>query len=94
MEKFEIVNHGADHCQYFPGCGTAWTDFDEVATGAGFDAAEAYQEAVESIYTLHGDLADKLHLPTRPRGLGITKRNRVPARSEDWYWYVSIRFNI
>jgi hypothetical protein len=90
--KYEIINHGPDHEQYFQGCGTAFSDFDRVVTGCGFDAAEAYNDAVESVYQCY-DKADSLHLPKRPRGIGITKKNHVPARSEDWYWYVSIRYN-
>lgn len=89
--KFEIINHGADH-QYFQGCGTTFTEFDYVVTGAGDDAVEAYEDAVDQVYQMLGDKANKLHLPKRPRGYDITRRHRVPANREDWYWYVSIRF--
>lgn len=94
MKDYEIINHGPDHCQYWPGCGTAYTDFAHVVTGIGVDAVEAYNDAVEQVYQWVGSAADKLNLPERPRGLGITLRHRVPARSEDWYWYISIRFNV
>lgn len=40
---YEIVNHGYDHCQYFQGCGTYGTPFDEVFTGCADNAKEAYE---------------------------------------------------
>jgi hypothetical protein len=93
--KYEIINHGPDHEQYFQGCGTAFSDFDRVVTGAGYDAVEAYNDAVDQIYQSEATESeiDRLHLPSRPRGYGITLKNHVPARSEDWYWYVSIRYS-
>lgn len=93
--KYEIINHGADHSDYFPGCGTAFTDFDRCVTGTGYHAAEAYSNALEQIYSWEGDKANKLKLPKKPRGYGITKRNHIPANSnESYYWYVSIRYSL
>lgn len=93
---YEIVNHGYDHCQYFQGCGTYGTPFDEVFTGCADNAKEAYEDAVEQAYSggrLDHKSLDKL-LPTRPKG--IRRTDRVPpslSRHEDSdvYWYVSIR---
>lgn len=90
--NFEIINHGARNAQYFLGCDNVFTKFDHVVTGAGNNAVEAYNDAVKQVYQILGNEADKLHLPKQPRGYGITKRHRVSARSEDFYWYVSIRF--
>lgn len=75
MKKFEIINHGADHEQYFPGCGTAFSDYDHVVTGAGMDAKEAYEDAIEQVYQVN-DNASELRLPKMPRGLGITRRHK------------------
>jgi hypothetical protein len=77
MSKFEIVKHGVDSPDYFQGCGVAFTQYDFCVTGAGLDAKEAYEDAVEQIYMAHGDEADKLKLPVRP--LGIRKKDCVPA---------------
>ena len=91
--KFEIINHGYEHAQYFQGQGTAFTDYDIAVTGCGMNEKEAYEEAVEQVYQIN-DQADKLHLPKRPRG--INAKNRVPARlmgeDSEYYWYVSILF--
>lgn len=83
--KYEILNHGAYYSQYFQGCGTYGSPFKNVVTGCGMDAKKAYDDALEQ---LPGSLWEKL--PTRPRG--IRRRDKVPARSEDCYWYVSIRY--
>lgn len=91
VRAFEILEHGVDHAQYFQGCGTSFTEYTDVATGAGDNATEAYRDAVEQLAQMGYDVAT---LPSRPKG--ITKRSRVPAearRAEDseiWY-YVSVR---
>ena len=88
---FEIINHGPEHSDYFRGCGIAFTDFDTVSTGIGYDAKEAFEDAVEQLYMMDIDSAslDKI-LPKRPRG--IRKSDHVSARAgEDCWWHVSIR---
>lgn len=96
VTDYEIVSHGYWQAQYFPGCGVARTRFQHCATGAGMDAVEAYNEALEQIACSDAD--DTSALPDRPRGQRITKRHRVPSdlRGEDSevYWYVSIRYNL
>jgi hypothetical protein len=99
MTRFEIVNHGYEHSQYFQGCGVAFTDFDFVVTGIGENAAEAYRDAVEQLAMADfaADEAERNEimsaLPTRPRG--IRARDRVPAEcrgeESEVYWFVSIR---
>ena len=46
---FEIVDHGIDHSQYFPGCGVAFTSFDYVVTGIGDNPAKAIDDCLEQI---------------------------------------------
>lgn len=92
IESFEIVDHGITQPDYFQGCGTAFTDFDDVATGIGINPAEAIDDALESLAQKDWDvdgmesriLVDigKRKLPTTPR---------VRARDEDSYYHVSIR---
>jgi hypothetical protein len=88
-KKFEILVHGADNVQYFPGCSAIFSNFDHVVTGCGTDASEAYRDAVEQIYMDLGEEANKLHLPKRPRG--ISKEDKAPP-AEDWWYYISIRY--
>jgi len=94
MAKYEIIDHGWDNSQYFQGCGTAYTDFDNVVTGVGDNAKKAYCDAVEQMWMIESN-ADmvRLHLPTRP--YGIRAKNKVPACANDeCYWYVSIRYTL
>ena len=91
--QFEIINHGVDHSQYFQGCGAAFTDYDYCMTGMGENAAEAYEDACESVAQVHSETAR--WLPVRPRG--IRKTDRVPADAREdteseIYYYVSIRY--
>lgn len=94
IKAFEIVDHGVDHAQYFQGCGVAFTDFDFVTTGAGENAREAFEDAVEQLACCDWDV-DKL--PTRPRG--IRKSDTVDHSDCDnggddyceTYYYVSVR---
>ena len=86
VKGFEIINHGYMYPDYFQGCGTAFTDYEDVATGCGNSAKEAYEDALESLAQNDWDTAK---LPSRPRG--IRARDTVPARCEESYWYVSVR---
>lgn len=91
IKDYEIINHEYEHSQYFQGCGTAYTEFDDVATGVGENAKEAYEDAVEKFAFRDWDVSA---LPTRPNG--IRKRDKVPAKFlkneyNEIYWYVSIR---
>lgn len=47
--EYEIVDHGVEHEQYFQGCGTYGTRYDEVFTGVGNTKAEAIEQALEDI---------------------------------------------
>lgn len=45
----EILDHGIEHSQYFQGCGTTGTKFDECITGIGVSAISALDDALEQI---------------------------------------------
>jgi hypothetical protein len=53
IASYEIVDHGIEHSQYFQGCGTSYTDFDECVTGCGDNALEAFDDALEQIACSH-----------------------------------------
>ncbi len=93
IPKYEIIDHGVDHSQYFQGCGCAFTEFTNCYTGVGNNAKEAYEDAVGMIYSVEGEKADRLKLSKRPRG--INAKNKVPAgANEEMYYYVSIRYRM
>ena len=47
--KFQLIDHGIDHSQYFQGCGIAFTGFANVVTGIGDNPAEAIDDCLEQI---------------------------------------------
>ena len=91
---YEIINHGPEHSQYFQGCGTAFTDFDFCETGIGDNAKEAYNDAIEGLYTMDidGKSLDKL-LPKNPHGIRKTDK-LTKGMDDEYYWHVSIRIKI
>lgn len=49
IEDHAVLVHGAEHEQFFKGCGVSFTKFTDVATGIGNDAAEAFEDALECL---------------------------------------------
>jgi hypothetical protein len=47
INKYQIIDHGLEHCQYFQGCGTAFTDYKDVFNGIGCSAHEALEDALD-----------------------------------------------
>ena len=91
---FEIINHGPNHAQYFPGYGTAFTDFDFVVTGVGTNAKAAYKDAVQQLYMseIDSNSIDK-RIPKRPRGIrqrDCLKASEMADDYSEYWWYVSI----
>jgi hypothetical protein len=94
---FELVDHGAEHAQYFQGCGVAFTSFAYVATGIGDNPAAAIDDCLDQIAQAGfatDDMVARIKaqegleaLPTTPDVQAIYGDN------EDIYYYVSIRWN-
>lgn len=49
ITDFEILDHGIDNPDYFPGCGVSFTPFSACYTGIGDSAAEALNDALDSM---------------------------------------------
>lgn len=49
VDDYELIDHGIDHSQYFPGCGLYGTDYTDIATGVGSDPAEALDDCLEQL---------------------------------------------
>lgn len=60
VRSFEIVDHGPECSSYFRGCGTAFSDFEDVSTGIGHSAAEALEDALESLAQGGWEFSDAL----------------------------------
>lgn len=95
IAEFEVVDHGISHSQYFQGCGLSFTDYEGIATGCGNDPRESVDDALEQLacggwdvegmekrIVADGWFGNRRKIPAKPS---------VPARSDDCYYYLSIR---
>ncbi|OQA09831.1 MAG: hypothetical protein BWY66_00370 [bacterium ADurb.Bin374] len=97
VTDYEVVDHGFDAEQYFQGCGTAFTDFEDVATGIGDTAQEAFEDALDSLAQNDWDVSkikgkSKLTRQTVRgylRDIGI--RFDPDGDGAETHYYVSIR---
>ncbi len=49
ITEYEIITHGVEWSDYFQGCGTAFTEYTDVATGIGSSEREAAEDALGSL---------------------------------------------
>lgn len=56
IHDYEVVDHGIEHSQYFQGCGTSFTHYDNVVTGIGDDFAEAFEDCLEQMAQQYSDV--------------------------------------
>ena len=63
IKTWEIIDHGVDHSQYFPGCGVSFSDFEEAITGSGSSQKEALTDAISQLsegYSVPQELLNKV----------------------------------
>ena len=84
VARYEIIDHGIDHAQYYPGCGTAYTGLDDAYTGAGDNPYDALEDALDCAAMDGWDVsAIPNDLPDHP---ALTADD-----NEECYYYVAIR---
>jgi hypothetical protein len=96
VTSYQVIDHGFDSEQYFQGCGTAFTEFDDCATGCGETAREAFEDACESLAQNDWDtskIKGKSNLSRQSvqgylKSIGINKEDRDDTET---HAYVSIR---
>ena len=88
VSEHEVIVHGVEHMQHFQGCGICHTQYDDVGTGIGVDAAEAYEDALEQLAQSDWDVDDADSWDDKP-----DPRDAVlPYDAHDELWvYVSVR---
>ena len=47
INEWQVIDHGVTGSQFFQGCGTAFTEFEEAHTGCGDTALGALNDAAE-----------------------------------------------
>ena len=90
INAYQIKNHGPENSQYWQGCGTysSAIDAQDVATGIGDNAKEAYEDALDQLAMCDWNVDT---LPKRPAGIRKRDRlNKEERNNEDYFWYVSI----
>lgn len=103
ITKYEVIDHGVDHSQYFQGCGVSYTSFDHVATGCGSSASEAWNDALEQIASDGTDVQSledsedgKLFTSAKAEAATVEafveKQGEEMAEDCELYYYVSIRY--
>jgi hypothetical protein len=97
INEFQIIPHGIENSQYFQGCGISHTKFTDCATGIGSTAAEAFEDACESL-AQNGWETESLACPadykTAKTVQSHLKENGVDGESDeapDVYWHISVR---
>ena len=86
ITKFEIIDHGVDHEQYFQGCGVAFTEFDQCYTGIGESKTEAFNDALDQIAVSGYDVPSKLE-----KFANVLSDVSANLEHEDMHVYVSVR---
>jgi len=88
IEEHEVIVHGVDHAQSFQGCGLAFTQFEEVVTGTGADALEAFEDALEALSHYGWDVGPADSWDDKPSA----DEAILPDDAHDELWvYVSVR---
>lgn len=95
---FEIMDHGCDGEQYFPGCGVAFSRFTDVVTGVGVSAREAAEDAADQM-ACGWDV--EIPFPSAEIDAAILDYSDAPSFDPDdpeinpeWHHYVSIRWRV
>jgi hypothetical protein len=87
---FEIIDHGCDGEQYFPGCGASLTKFTDVITGMGDSAYEAGADA----YNMLDSLSDVDCSALEKALADLSEVDDAISDNPEWHHYVSIRWRV
>ena len=96
ITDYQIIDHGIDNSQYFPGCGTTFTDYIDVFTGAADNVGEAFEDALEQA-AIAGWQVDNIENPFKEYHSICDYYEYGPSCTEEYsdvcelHYYVSIR---
>jgi hypothetical protein len=97
ITEYDIITHGVDWPDYFPGCGLAFTNYDDVATGIGNSEREAAEDALDQLAQANWDTDSNPGLAAEVNALSDDDEiiDEIIAEDNDGedqpYVYVSIR---
>jgi hypothetical protein len=84
VTDWQLVNHGVDGSQHFPGCGTAYTGYTHVATGCGDNPAEALDDALDMIAQGEENVDTEDLLAQILSAEGLTEFPEKPSAGEEF----------
>lgn len=100
ITSYQILRHGVEHSQYFQGCGTSFTSFDNADTGIGDTEKEAFEDALECIAMSESFEAGEIERLESENTEWDSRdvQTVLGASDEDMedsecHWHVSIRYN-
>lgn len=88
--NYEVISHGCMHPDYFQGCGTSYTDFEHVQTGAGCSEKEAFEDALGLIASNGVEISADLESEGESAD---TDTSECEGEDNENYYYVSVRYN-
>lgn len=94
--KFQIIDHGPDHSDYFQGCGVSFTEYTHCFTGTSSDPYSAFGDAMEGMCQALNLTQEQVSEIER-EGNNIFGNRRVAEydlQCEEIYHYVSIQIKL
>ena len=96
VTEYQIVDHGFESPDYFQGCGTAFTNFDDVATGCGDTAKAAFDDALDNLAQSDWNVSGiKNNISNRMTVRGYLRRlgglSKQDIEDSETQYYVSVR---
>lgn len=101
---FEVLDHGEDGSQYFPGCSAMFSKYQHCVTGVGDTAAEALEDAAVQMAMNDHHLSDAQYWWAKVAYLSDPEKSAFESldhsecdddhSGDDWNHYVSIRYTL
>lgn len=95
LPDVQVIIHGADHPDYFQGCGTAFSDYNFCVTGCGMSAKQAFEDALDQLADACDHHVDH-HLTAAQRDFDskspYDRRIKITRHNSESRVFVSIRW--
>lgn len=94
LEDVEVLDHGADHVQYFPGIGVSGTRYTHAITGSGDTPQEALEDALAQLAPEIGMGSFREAAGELPNGslIPVDEDSEDGEPHPEWFHYVTIRW--
>ena len=95
IAKYEIVDLGIDHPDYFQGFGTSFTEFDHCTYGVGHNPESAFEDCLDMLASMEG-ISGLDWEAFRNDIIGENKwvKFKSPKASGECYYHIGIRYSL